>query len=73
MSKISNKKWFKQRFEIIEKENVTTIERYKSIRAIYNSGIENKVKLHEASRVGWSLSPSEAQGTENQLRDSLCE
>ena len=43
--------WFKERFYVIKREGVTTIESYKSIRAICNSGVENKVNLHEASRV----------------------
>lgn len=72
-SKISKTKWFNERFEVIEKKNVTTIESYTSLQNNYKIGIENKVETHEVSRVGRSLSPSEAQGTENQLRDSLCE
>lgn len=51
LSKIRHRKWFKERFEIIKREGVTTIESYKSIRANYNSWVENKVILHEASRV----------------------
>lgn len=44
-------KSYKERFDIIKREGVTTIESYKSIRANYNSWVENKVNLHEASRV----------------------
>lgn len=51
LSHIKDKKWFKERFNIVKREGVTTIESYKSIRANYNSGVENKVILHEASRV----------------------
>ena len=51
LSHIKDKKWFKERFYVIKREGVTTIESYKSIRAICNSGVENKVNLHEASRV----------------------
>lgn len=51
ISKLINRKWFKERFDIIKREGVTTIESYKSIRADYNSWVENKVNLHEASRV----------------------
>ena len=51
LSHVKDKRWFKERFDIIERKGVTTIESYKSIRANYNSGVENKVILHEASRV----------------------
>lgn len=51
ISKLINKKWFKERFDIIKREGVTTIESYKPIRTNYNSWVENKVNLHEASRV----------------------
>lgn len=58
-----NKKWFQNRFEIIEQKGVSTIESYKSIRANFESGVENKADFpHEASRVERSLSPLEAQG-----------
>lgn len=71
LSKMMHRKWFTERFEIIERKGVTTIESYKSIRARYASGVENKA-MHEASRVGQSLSLSEAQGTcESASRDSL--
>ena len=62
ISHCKNKQWFKNRYDIIEQQGVTTIESYKSIRAVYDSGVENKAETHEASRVGRSLSPSEAQG-----------
>lgn len=42
LSHIQNKKWFKQRYDIIERKGVTTIESYKSIRAKYLSRVENK-------------------------------
>ena len=58
-----NKKWFQDRYDIIKQQGVTTIESYKSIRAAYNSWVEDKAATHEASRVGRTLSPSEAQGT----------
>lgn len=51
LSHIKDKKWFKERFDIIKREGVTTIESYKSIRANYSSGVENKVIIHEVSRV----------------------
>lgn len=51
LSHIKNKKWFKERFSVVKREGVTTIESYKSIRAKFNSGVKNKVILHEASRV----------------------
>ena len=35
-------KWFEERFEVIEQKSVSTIESYKSIRAVYDSGVENK-------------------------------
>ena len=58
-----NSKWFQNRFELIEQKGVSTIESYKSIRAAYSSGVENKAdNLHEASRVERNLSPLEAQG-----------
>lgn len=38
-----NKKWFQERFDVIEQKGVSTIENYKSIRAVYeNSRIKNK-------------------------------
>lgn len=61
-SKIKGTKWFNNRFTIIEKKGVSTIESYKSIRAMYDGGVENKAEMHEASRVGESLSLPEAQG-----------
>lgn len=58
-----SKKWFQNRFELIEQKGVSTIESYKSIRAAYCSGVENKAGIpHEASRVERNLSPLEAQG-----------
>ena len=42
ISKMIHRKWFKDRFDIIERKGVTTIESYKSIRARYTSGVENK-------------------------------
>lgn len=68
LSHIKNKKWFMQRFDIIEKKSVTTIESYKSIRANYNGWVENKANMHEASRVGQNLSLFEAQGTEKSVK-----
>lgn len=51
LSNMKEKKWFKERFDIIERKGVTTIESYKSIRADYCSGVKNKAEMHEASRV----------------------
>lgn len=50
LSHMRNKKWFKDRFDIIDRKGVTTIESYKSIRASYASRVDNKA-MHEASRV----------------------
>ena len=53
LSHIKDKKWFRQRFDIIEKKRVTTIESYNSIRQSYGAnGVEDKADMHEASRVG---------------------
>lgn len=63
LSNCKKRKWFKNRFEIIEQKGVSTIENYKSIRAAYGSGVENKADIpHEVSRVEPSLSRLEAQG-----------
>jgi len=63
ISHCKNKKWFQTRFEVIEQKGVSTIESYKSIRAVYDSRVENKADIpHEASRVERDLSPFEAQG-----------
>lgn len=56
------RKWFTDRYVIVEQKGVSTIESYKSIRAAYSSRVENKAETHEASRVGQSLSLPEAQG-----------
>ena len=49
LSKCVDKKWFKERFEIIERKSVETIESYNILSEIYN--IENKTEMYEASRV----------------------
>ena len=65
----ANKKWFQNRFDVIERKGVTTIESYKSIRADFNSRVENKADRHEASRVGWNLSPSPSA---RDIHSSVC-
>lgn len=73
LSKCLNRKWFNDRFQLIEQKGVTTTESYKSIRALHESGVENKAETHEASRVGRISSPSEAQGICGSIsRDGLC-
>lgn len=62
LSKCMSHKWFKNRYELIERKSVETIENYISIQKEYKKWVENKALMHEVSRVGWSLSPSEAQG-----------
>lgn len=37
-----DKKWFQERFSVIKQKSVSTIESYKSIRAAYDSGVEDK-------------------------------
>ena len=75
LAKVRKRNWFTDRYVIIEQKGVSTIESYKSIRAVYDSGVENKAETHEASRVGQSLSLSEAQGFQRTIfdsRDSQC-
>ena len=42
LTKVMKRNWFKNRYEVIERKGVSTIESYKSIRAAYDSGVENK-------------------------------
>ena len=75
LAKVCKRNWFTDRYVIIEQKGVSTIESYKSIRAVSDSGVENKAETHEASRVGQSLSLSKAQGFQRiffDSRDSQC-
>ena len=75
LAKVRKRNWFTDRYVIIEQKGVSTIESYKSIRAVSDSGVENKAETHEASRVGQSLSLSKAQGFQRiffDSRDSQC-
>lgn len=45
-----NRKWFKERYIVIEEKGVETIESYNEL--LYEYEVENKAFMHEASKVG---------------------
>ena len=53
VNKYIHTKWFNEQYDIINREGVTTIESYISIKRAYIANrVENKAEMHEASKVG---------------------